>query len=115
TVQFLLDNVAQGSPVVINGTGVATFTLNTTSIPNGLHTVQAAYSGDTTFAGSKGSFTVTITSSGTPDFSITPANSTVTIAAGNTGTVALTVNGLNSFTGSVTLSASSVTNEGSSF
>ncbi len=115
TVQFLLDNVVSGSPVAINGSGVATFTLNTTSIPNGVHTVQAAYLGNTTYAGSKGFFAVTITSSGTPDFSITPATSTVTIAGGNTGTVALTVNGLNSFTGSVTLTASSVTNEGSSF
>jgi len=115
TVQFLLDNVAKGTPVAINGSGIATFTLDTTSIPNGTHTVQAAYSGNATYAGSKGFFTVTITSSGTPDFSITPATSTVTIAGGNTGTVALTVNGLNSFTGSVALSASSVTNEGSSF
>ncbi|HZL26518.1 MAG TPA: protease pro-enzyme activation domain-containing protein [Acidobacteriaceae bacterium] len=115
TVQFLLDNVAQGSPVAINSAGVATFSLTTTSIPNGAHTVEAAYSGDATYAGSKGFFGITITSSGTPDFSITPATSTVTIAAGGTGSVALTVNGLNSFSGSVTLTASSVTNEGSSF
>jgi len=115
TVQFLLDNVAQGSPVAISGSGVATFTLITTTIPNGAHTVQAAYSGNATYAGSKGFFGITITSSGVPDFSITPATSSVTIAGGGTGTVALTVNGLNSFTGSVTLSASSVTNEGSAF
>ena len=115
TVQFLLDNVAQGSPVAINGSGVATFSLNTTSIPNGAHTVQAAYSGDATYAGSKGFFGIVITSSGVPDFSITPTTSSVTITGGSTGTVALTVNGLNSFTGNVTLTASSVTNEGSSF
>ncbi|HEY5328345.1 MAG TPA: protease pro-enzyme activation domain-containing protein [Acidobacteriaceae bacterium] len=115
TVQFLLDNVAQGAPVAIGGAGAATFTLNTTSIPNGAHTVEAAYSGNATYAGSVGFFGITITSSGTPDFSITPATSTVTIAAGGTGSVALTVNGLNSFSGSVTLTASSVTNEGSSF
>jgi subtilase family serine protease len=115
TFQFLLDNVALGAPVPLNGGGAATYVLNTTSVSSGAHTVTAAYSGDTTYAASKNFATITITSSGVPDFSITPAASSVTISPGGTGTVALTVNGLNSFSGSVTLTASSVTNEGSSF
>jgi subtilase family serine protease len=108
TVQFLLDNVAQGGSVAITA-GTATFSLNTTSIPNGAHTVSAVYSGNTALAGSKATFNVAITSSGVPDFTLTPATSTVTVNPGtsSTGTV-FTVTGLNSFTGTVTLSVNSV-------
>jgi subtilase family serine protease len=109
TVQFLLDNVAKGAPVLVTA-GTATFSLNTTSVLNGVRTVSAVYSGDATFAGSKGIFNVTITSSGVPDFSFTPATTTVTTPAGTTAApLTLTVNGINSFTGNVTLSVTSVT------
>jgi subtilase family serine protease len=106
TVQFLLDNVALGGPVTLNA-GVALYSLVTTSIPNGAHTVQVVYPGNATYAGSKSSFNIVITSSGVPDFSFTPATSTVTVAGGATspGTV-ITVNGLNSFTGTVNLTVS---------
>jgi len=108
TVQFLLDNVALGSPVAVSA-GAALYSLNTTSIPNGNHTVSAVYSGNTTFAGSKATFNISITSSGVPDFTITPAASSVTVAPGSSSTGTLiTVTGLNSFTGNVTLTVSNV-------
>ena len=51
TVQFLIDGAAAGTPVPLTG-DTATYT--TSSLPVGLHTVSAVYSGDTTYAGSLG-------------------------------------------------------------
>jgi Pro-kumamolisin, activation domain/Bacterial Ig-like domain (group 3) len=62
TVQFLLDNVALGTTVPLNA-GTATYSLDTTTVREG-HTVQAAYSGDATFAGSRNAFAITVTPTG---------------------------------------------------
>ncbi len=109
TVQFLLDNVAQGAPVALVA-GTATFTLNTTSVAYGVRSVAAAYSGDATFLGERANESINITSSGTPDFALTPSTGTVTVTSGLAGApLTFTVTGINSFAGNVTLTASAVT------
>jgi hypothetical protein len=106
TVQFLVDNVVSGGPVALSSGG-ATFTLATTGLTSGSHTVSAAYSGDTEFAGSKGTVTVDITSATAADFTLTPATSTVTTAAGTDAPgVVYTVTPVNGFTGPVSFTAS---------
>lgn len=112
TVQFLLDNVAQGSPVTL-ASGAASYTLTTASIPSGAHTVRAAYSGDTTYAGSSAFTALEVVSSATADLSVVPASNTLSVTSGGTGSVGVTVNGLNSFTGTVTLSATSTASNSS--
>jgi subtilase family serine protease len=104
TVQLLVDNVVNGSPVAL-ASGSATLTLATTALTAGAHTVSVSYSGDTTFAGSKGNATVDITSAASPDFSITGTPTTVTIKAGGSGAATYTLASLNGFAGSVTMSA----------
>ena len=106
TVQLLVDNTASGSPVALSA-GTATLTYTTTSLSSGSHVLAVSYSGDTTFAGSKGSVAIDIVSATTADFSITPATTTVTIASGGTANgVTYTVAPLNGFTGNVTFTAS---------
>lgn len=106
TVQFLVDNVATGGPVSL-ASGVATYTLSTTALTSGTHLLSAAYSGDATYAGSKGSVNLDVTSASTADFSLTPATATVTVASGADATgLVYTVTPLNGFTGSVSFTAS---------
>jgi hypothetical protein len=115
-VQILVDNVAVGSPqALVNG--VAAVSLSTSSISSGGHTVSAVYSGDATFAGSKGTLlasdgsfaSVDFVSATQKDFSLTPctgAIATVTVAAGATSTgVVFTITPVNGFTGAVTMAA----------
>lgn len=104
TAQLLLDDVAQGAPATLVA-GAATFTLATTSIPNGAHTVRVTYSGDAVYAGSATTAALEVVSSGTADLSIAPASTTLTVASGGTVSDVITVNGLNSFAGTVTVSA----------
>jgi subtilase family serine protease len=106
TVQFLVDNVASGGAVTLTG-GVATFTLATTILASGNHIVSAAYSGDSTYAGSKASVNIDVTSATNADFTLTPATTTVTVASGKDAPgVTFTVTPVNGFTGSVAFSAS---------
>jgi hypothetical protein len=100
TVQFLVDNVVSGSAVTLTG-GVATYSLSTTALVTGDHTVTAAYSGDTTYAGSKAVLK-------TPDdFTLVPTSTTVTVKSGaDAAGVVFTVTPQNGFTGSVTFTAS---------
>jgi hypothetical protein len=125
TVQFLNNNLTLGSAVpLVNG--VATYTFVTSCNTLGQQNMSAAYSGDATYAGSKGpalsaggatqtsngSYTTTplivnVTSGSCPDFTITPSQATVTVAAGGTiPGVTISVAPLNSFTGTVSFSAS---------
>lgn len=107
SVQFTVDDVAVGLPVVLTS-GVATYSLSTTPYTAGTtHTVQATYSGDTNYAGSKGTFSLNVTSATVPDFTLSPATTTVTATHGQAAPgVVFTVAALNGFTGSVTLVAS---------
>jgi subtilase family serine protease len=113
TVQFLVDNVAVGSPVALTN-GTATYTLSTAALSSGGHNVSATYSGDTTYAGSKGTL---LASSGaiapidaisktSPDFSITPCTAATTVKAGGTAPgVTFTLTPFNGFKGSIALTA----------
>jgi subtilase family serine protease len=121
TVQFLVNNVAVGSPVTLVS-GVATLPLVTSCSGLGQQVISASYSGDATYAGSKGSgistagFTtqfstvtpveVQVTSGTCPDFSISaPVPPTVTSGSPS---VVITVAPINNFTGTVTFSASAI-------
>src|SRR5216683_7472094 len=113
TVQFLVDNVAVGSPVAL-ANGTATYTLSTAALSSGGHNVSATYSGDTTYAGSKGTMLassgaiapIDVISSTQPDFSITPCTAATSARAGATATaVTFTLTPFNGFKGSIALSA----------
>ncbi len=103
TVQFLVDNVAFGSPVALSGSGnTATFSLNTATLSGGAHTAQAAYSGDTTYAGSKATSAITVVG---PDFTLTPSTTSASVKSGSTASgITFTVTGTNNFAGNVTFS-----------
>jgi len=91
--------------------GVATYTLATTTLAPGTHTVQASYTGDGTYLGSRGAFTLNITAANQPDFTITPASATATATAGGVSNgVVLMITPLNGFTGDVSLYASGPSN-----
>jgi subtilase family serine protease len=101
SVQFTVDSVAVGAAVTLAG-GTVSYALNTTNLSAGIHTVQATYTGDTTFIGSKGAFTIDLTSATQPDFALTPATATVTTASGTVAPgVTFTVTPANGFTGAV--------------
>jgi subtilase family serine protease len=63
TVQLYVDSKAVGVPVALSG-GSALLTLDTTTLTSGGHTVNAVYSGDGTFTGSKGSLLTNSTNTG---------------------------------------------------
>jgi hypothetical protein len=124
-VQILVDNAAVGSPqALVNG--VATISLSTSTITSGGHTVTAAYSGDGTFASSKGALltpdptganpsgalaSVDFVSSSKPDFSFTaagtnPCTGAVSVAPGAVASgITFTVTPVHGFMGSVNLVA----------
>jgi hypothetical protein len=107
SVQFEVDGVATGSAVALSSGGVATYSLSTTPLTVGVHTVQATYLGDTTYAGSKAAFSLNVTSYTQPDFTLSPGTTSVTATHGQAAPgVVFTVAALNGFTGPVTLAAS---------
>jgi subtilase family serine protease len=105
SVQFLLDNVPQTVPILLDS-DIASFSLDTTSVALGTHTVQAVYFGDTNFAGSQGSFAIDVTNTAPPDFTLSPSTTSVTANSGSSSVVTFTVTGLNDFVGNVQFSAS---------
>lgn len=105
TVQFLVDNVASGGAVTLSSS-VATFSLSTTGLLSGSHTISATYSGDSVYAASKGSVSIDVVSATSADFTLTPATATVTTASGTDAPgLVYTVTPVNGFTGSVAFSA----------
>ncbi len=120
SVQFYLTNVPFGNPVPVTG-GVdpitlfaqATASMTTTILPTGPDQITAKYlgdSGDTNYAASAASLSVTV-NVGTAGINLSSCN-TATISIGmpgQSGTCLITVTGANSFAGSVTL-ACTVTN-----
>jgi subtilase family serine protease len=106
TATLLVDNAVVGTAVALSGTTVTFPAYATTTLSSGPHTFSVSYSGDGTYAGSKGSASVDVTSPVVADFSVTPATATVTVASGGTAAgVTYTVTPLNGFTGSVSFSA----------
>jgi subtilase family serine protease len=107
-VQFTVDSAAVGGAVGISAAGGATYLLATTGLSVGTHTIQATYTGDANFAGSKGAFVLTVTSATPADFTLTPATSTVMVASGGVSQgLVLTVAAVNGFQGNVQFTASS--------
>ncbi|WP_348269072.1 protease pro-enzyme activation domain-containing protein [Edaphobacter paludis] len=111
TVQFFVDSAAVGSPVALVS-GHAAYTLNTSAISSGAHTISAVYSGDNTYAGSRGTLLasdgspspIDVVSTTSPDFSITPCNANVTVKAGGVGPgIVFTLTPFQGFTGPITL------------
>ncbi|WP_421926120.1 Ig-like domain repeat protein [Neoaquamicrobium sediminum] len=104
TVTFTVDGTAQ-APVTLDGSGQATYA--TTSLAPGSQTIEAAYSGDTTYTASNASLTQTVdqvattaalVSSSNPSMVGEAVTFTVTISATSgggtpTGTVTFTIDG----------------------
>jgi subtilase family serine protease len=124
-VQFFVDNVAVSGGTVTLASGTATYSLNTSALSSGGHTISAAYSGDGNYAGSKGTLlgpatntaaypngplaSVDIVSATKADFSFGPctgAATAITVNPGATATgITFTITPANGFTGSVNLTA----------
>ena len=123
TVQFFVDNAAvSGGSVTLAG-GTASYTLNTSGLSSGGHSISAVYSGDGNYAGSKGTLLGPAVNTGTypngplasvdivsgKDFSLTPCTGTatnVTVQPGATSAgLTLTVTPTGGFTGTVNLTA----------
>jgi Pro-kumamolisin, activation domain/Bacterial Ig-like domain (group 3) len=86
--------------------GVATYSFSSTTA--GAHVVTATYSGDTTFATSTGSITLTVGSAvPTGSFALAVSAAAVTVAPGASTTGTLTITPSGGFTGTVTLTTSS--------
>ena len=132
SVQFFVDNVAVAGSSTTLANGAATYSLVTSTLSSGGHVISATYSGDGTYAGSKGTLlapvslsavvydgttpvtvypngaiaSVDVVSSKLPDFSISAptcgANATVQAGATAAGQT-FTITPFNGFTGSVNL------------
>ena len=116
TVQFYVDTTAVGTAPLVNG--AATYTLNTSALSSGGHNLTAVYSGDGTFAGSKGALLENSSNTGiispidvvspSNDFSITPCTATTTVITGTAATaIPLVITPTAGFTGTINLSANS--------
>ena len=105
SIQFYVDNVASGSAMTLTS-GSVTLSLPTTNLASGAHTISAAYSGNTMYAGSKRAAVIDVTS----DFTLVGSASSITVKAGATAVgVTYTLTSLSNFAGSVALTASSST------
>ncbi len=72
-VQFQVDGANFGAPVLVTSSnGLTTASLLTTTLPAGMHTITAVYTGDQIFAAS------TLTNESTADQTVSPAGLTIT-------------------------------------
>ena len=127
SVQFLVNNVAVGSAVTLNSSGVATYAWTPSCSALGQQSITAVYSGDSNYQGSVGPalsassaslnssgaiinnpLIVTVTAGSTcPSFTVTAPAGNVTVAAGGTiPPVTITANSFNGLSGTVTFSYS---------
>jgi subtilase family serine protease len=118
TVRLYVDNNPVGSSVALSN-GTAQIALNTIQLTSGSHNVNAVYSGDSTFTGSKGALQtntsntqivtqIDVVSTTSPDFSITPCVASTNVLSGSAASaVTLAITPTAGFTGSVNLSANS--------
>ncbi len=117
TVQILVDNAAvTGANTAALSNGTASFTLNTTSLSSGGHTISVVYLGDGTYAASKGSLYVDVVSSSQKDFALTPCTASATARSGSAASgLTFTLTPANGFTGAVTLTANANTSVTASY
>ena len=92
------------SLAVLNGT--ATYTFSSTA--SGSHVITATYSGDSTFASSSGSVTVSVggSSSGSSGGTFTLSAGNITVSQGSSASSTVTVTSQNSYAGSVSFTLS---------
>jgi hypothetical protein len=70
-----------------------------TSLSAGTHSITAAYSGDTNYAGSTSApVSITVAAAPAPDYSLSISNSSLTVAQGSSGKLTITVTPKNGFT-----------------
>jgi hypothetical protein len=88
TISFSVDGSLVGSDTV-DGAGAATFTTSTLSV--GEHTITAAYSGDSTFASSRGNLEQLIDGTGSAGSSVSLTSSLGTVTYGQAVTLSAAV------------------------
>ena len=93
TVTIAVDGATQ-TPTLTLANGSATYTFSSTAA--GAHTIAATYSGDSNYASSGGSLTLTVVAK-----SFKLAASNVTVTAGNPGASTITLTPQNGYTGTV--------------
>lgn len=104
TVQLSVGQTPIGPAVSLTNGSAIFAPYDTSGLGSGSNAFTATYSGDGTYAASKGYITVDITAAAVADFTLTPATTSVTVASGATANdVVLTVSPLNGFAGPVTL------------
>ena len=96
-------NSGTTTSVTLGSNGTATYTTSFSS--SGTHEVVAVYAGDSTFAASTGSASVTIgtVSSGKGTISLASSPSTLTVSQGSSGSESITVTPAGGYTGTVLL------------
>ncbi len=107
TVQILVDNVAITGPNTATlSNGTASFTLTTSALSSGGHTIGVIYLGDGTYAASKGSLSIDVTSTSQKDFALTPCTASASASTGTSASgITLTLTPYGSFNGTVNLTA----------
>jgi large repetitive protein len=101
TVQFLQGTTPIGSPATLSPGNPSTASAQITLTGTGNQTVNAQYSGDSTYtSASFGPATVAVSA----PFNFTSTNTSQTIAAGGTATYNVTLNGVGGFAGAVNFS-----------
>lgn len=108
TVQILIDGAAPaGGGIVQLSNGTATYQV-TAQTKSGQHTIAAIYSGDATYASSKGSIVADFVSSSSADFALTPCTNSTAVASGATAAgIPFTVTSANNFSGPVNFTVTS--------
>ena len=102
TVQFFANGANIGAIAVSGGKAQ----VSSSSLPSGAVNIVAQYSGDTNYQASSNSFSQNVTPG--PDFNISFAPPTVNVSApGSSGSTVVTVNAMNGFTASVSLTGCS--------
>src|SRR5215469_5251015 len=97
-----LQFVIFGAPPIITGAHASAAWLDS-NLPNGNHTLQATYAGDSNYTGSSASFSFKLQ----PDFILTTDNNLIGIAnPGGSGSLTVTIGGLDAFAGTVNFACS---------
>jgi len=96
TVQFKVDGVNSGAPVLVANDQAS---YSTTTLTGGSHAVTAIYSGDLNYQGS----TSAAATENVMDFSFSSAPPTLTLGSGKSATTTLTIQSEEGFTGTVNL------------